>query len=70
MTKGIMTRDGYMTAVFRDGVEFGIYARTPQSLEKAFYSTTGGKLYFDPSKVDHIKIYKSKRQKAKDLEVA
>lgn len=53
-TKGI--RHGYMTTVFKGNVSFALFAISEEKLREAFIEVTDGRVYFDASQVDRVKI--------------
>ena len=56
--KATKSRNGYMTAIYMHGAEFAIYAQTKQILEETFNNIVEGRSYFDPEKIQRVKIYK------------
>ena len=53
-------RIGYATVICMAGTEFSIIAQSKAKLEEAFNHLTGGMVYFNPEKVNRVRITKEK----------
>ena len=53
-------RAGWTTTVHVGEVHFAIFASSKVKLRDAFIQVTGGRVYFDPEKIDRAVIYPSR----------
>ena len=49
-------RYGYTTTVIVGSISFALFALNIDALRNAFLLVTNGRVYFDPDKVDRVKV--------------